>query len=152
MVRPRSKRRPTALITGASAGIGRELAKVFAEHGHDLVLVARRKGKLDLLARDLGARHGIRTTVVAKDLTEPGAARSLLTSIRRRRIDVDVLVNNAGVTEQGEFMEMNPARLTEIIQLNAIVLTEMTRLFAEPMVERGNGRILNVASASAFQL
>jgi short-subunit dehydrogenase len=151
MSRSRSKRTPTALITGASAGIGRELAKVFAEHGHDLILVARNKDKLDALARDLGARYGVRVTVIARDLTEPGAPKSLLTSVRRRKIDIDVLVNDAGMLEHGDFIRMEPARLTEIIQLNAIALTEMTRLFAEPMVERGRGRILNVASTAAFQ-
>jgi short-subunit dehydrogenase len=151
MPKSRSKRKSTALITGASAGIGRELAKVFAGHGHDLVLVARSKDKLNRLALELGASTGVRVTVIPKDLTEPGAARSLLTSVRRRKIHVDVLVNDAGVVEQGEFIRMKPARLTEIIRLNALALTEMTRLFAEPMVEQGSGRILNVASVAAFQ-
>jgi short-subunit dehydrogenase len=151
MPRRRTKPTPTTLITGASTGIGRELAKVFAEHGHDLLLVARRKDKLDALARELRDDRGVRVTVIPKDLTEPGAARSLFTSIRRRRLEVDVLVNNAGVVEQGEFVAMDPARLNEIIQLNAVALTEMTRLFVRPMVERGEGRILNVASTSAFQ-
>jgi len=151
MPKTRSRRKSTALITGASAGIGRELAKVFAEHGHDLVVVARSKDKLNRLARSLETGADVRVTVIAKDLTEPGAARSLFTSVRRRKIDIDILVNDAGVIEQGEFVGMKPARLTEIIQLNATALTEMTRLFAGPMVERGSGRILNVASAAAFQ-
>lgn len=151
MSRSRSKRKSTALITGASAGIGRELAKVFAEHGHDLVLVARGKSKLETLAREIVAEYGVRATVIPKDLTEAGAPKSLLTSVRRRKIDVDILVNDAGVLEHGEFMEMKPQRLTEIITLNAIALTEMTRLFAEPMVERKRGRILNVASSASFQ-
>ncbi len=151
MSRSRPRKKSTALITGASAGIGRELAKVFAEHEHDLVLVARSKNKLEALARELRADHGVRVTVIAKDLTETGAARSLLTSVRRRKIEVDILVNDAGIIEHGEFMKMKPQRLTEIIQLNATALTEMTRLFAEPMVARGSGRILNVGSAASFQ-
>ena len=151
MARSRSQRKSTALITGASAGIGRELAKVFAEHGHDLVLVARSKDKLDALARELSASYGVCATVIPKDLTEAGAPKSLFASVRRRTIDVDVLVNDAGVLEHGEFIKMKPQRLTEIIQLNALALTEMTRLFAAPMVERGSGRILNVASAASFQ-
>lgn len=151
MPKSRSRRKSTALITGASAGIGRELAKVFAEHGHDLILVARSKNKLDALARELSASYGIRATVIPKDLTEPGAPKSLFVSVRRRKLSVDILVNDAGVLEHGEFVKMKPQRLTEIIQLNAVALTEMTRLFAEPMVKRGGGRILNVASSASFQ-
>lgn len=151
MPKPRPKRRSTALITGASAGIGRELAKVFAENGHDLVLVARSKDKRTMLVRELTAGYDVRATMISNDLTEAGAPRSLLTSVRRREIDVDILVNDAGVVEQGEFIRMKPTRLAEIVQLNAIALTQMTRLFAAPMVERGSGRILNVASTASFQ-
>lgn len=151
MPRRRSQRKTTALITGASAGIGRELAKVFAQHGHDLILVARSKDKLDALARELARGCGVRVTVIPKDLTEAGAAKSLLASVRRRKLEVDILVNDAGILEHGEFIKMKPQRLTEIITLNAIALTEMTRLFAQPMVARGSGRILNVASSASFQ-
>jgi short-subunit dehydrogenase len=147
----RRKQRSTALVTGASAGIGRQLAAVFAEHGHDLVLVARSRDKLRAVARELEAAHGASVTVVPKDLTAPGACRSLAASLRRRGIEVDVLVNDAGVLEYGEFHQTGAERLLRIVQLNVAALTELTRAFIGPMVDRGAGRVLNVASAAAFQ-
>ena len=116
MARSRTKRKTTALITGASAGIGRELATVFAEHGHDLILVARTKRKLDAVADELHGKHGVRATVIPKDLTEAGAAKSLFASVKRRKIDVDILVNDAGIVEHGPFLEMNVSRVTKIIE------------------------------------
>jgi len=124
---------------------------VFAEHGHDVILVARTKSKLDALADELQGKHGVRATVIPKDLTEPGAPKSLFTSVKRRKLDVDILVNDAGIIEHGPFLEMKVSDLTKIIQLNAVTLTEMVRLFAEPMVAKRSGRILNVASVAAFQ-
>jgi len=99
----RRKKRPTALITGASAGIGLALARVFAAHGHDLVVVARSGHKLRALAREIETAHGATVTVVPKDLTAADAPRTLAASLRRRGIEVDVLVNDAGILEQGEF-------------------------------------------------
>jgi short-subunit dehydrogenase len=143
--------RPTALITGASSGIGRELAVVFAEEGHDLVLVSRNKKRLDRLAGELEAAWGIRATVIAKDLADPRAPRALFSATKRRGIDVDVLVNDAGVVAQGDFRDMATAKVMNLVQLNVVALTELTSLYLQPMVQRGHGRILNVASTSAFQ-
>ena len=141
----------TALITGASAGIGRELAIVFAEQGFNLVVVARRRHELDTLAADLKSDHGIEVTVVATDLTVPAAPYTLFETVQRQGIEVDVLVNNAGINFYGDFKDISLENHLSLIQLNIGALTALTHLCMRPMVERGYGRILNVASISAFQ-
>ena len=144
-------RRQTALITGASAGIGRELATVFAEHGFDLVVVARRQHELETLAESLRAGHGVEVTVIALDLTIPVAPQTLFETTQRQGIEVDVLVNNAGISFHGDFKDIALENHLALIQLNISALTALTHLYLRPMVERGHGRILNVASVSAFQ-
>ena len=141
---------PTALVTGASSGIGEALARNLAEAGHDLVLVARREAKLAELARVLAAAHGTRVDVVATDLARDGAAAALAASLRRRRRVVDVLVNNAGVLEQGAFVTLRASAHQRVIDLNVSGLTAMLAAFVPAMVARGHGRVLNVASISAF--
>jgi len=141
----------TALITGASSGIGEALARCFARDGHGLVLVARSVGKLDALAQALKSEFGIRVTVLPADLSQPGAAAALAASLKRKRVAVQVLVNNAGVLEHGAFLEMPAPRHQELIDLNIAGLTAMLAQFVPPMVEGGHGRILNVASIAAFQ-
>ena len=141
----------TALITGASGGIGYELAKLFAKDRYHLVLVARSGEKLNQLANELQTQHGIRVSVVAVDLAEPAAPRFLFDQLRRERVDVDILVNNAGFGVFGEFSQMPEAEILDQIQLNITALTHLTRLFLAPMIERGAGRIMNVASTAAFQ-
>jgi hypothetical protein len=143
--------RQTALITGASAGIGRELASVFAGHGFDLVVVARRAPELESLALSLRAGHGVDVSAVALDLTRPSAPRTLFETVRRRGIDVDVLVNNAGVSAHGDFADISLDSHMRLIQLNISALTALTHLFLRPMLERRRGRVLNLASVSAFQ-
>jgi short-subunit dehydrogenase len=142
--------RPTALITGASAGIGAEFARIFATHGHDLVLVARREDRLNAL-RDELAGTGANITVVAKNLALLTAAKSLHKELAQRGISVDVLVNNAGIAYGGAFTGMDPEDVSRMVLLNAATLASLTRLFVADMVARGSGRILNVASLSAFQ-
>jgi len=137
----------TALITGASSGIGESLARCFAAGGHALVLVARSKDKLDALA----AAHDVKVTVLPADLAQPGAARSLASVLKRKRIAVDVLVNNAGVLEQGAFTATAALRHQQLIDLNVSGLTAMLATFLPAMRERGFGRVLNVASIAAFQ-
>jgi short-subunit dehydrogenase len=141
----------TVLITGASSGIGEELAACFAKGGYDLVLVARSKDKLKALAEMLSGAHEVTVTVLPSDLSEPGAAAKLLAAVKRRKIDIDILVNNAGVLESGAFVGMTPQRHQELINLNVGGLTDMLAHFAPLMAERGSGRILNVASIAAFQ-
>jgi hypothetical protein len=141
----------TALITGASGGIGYELAKLFAKDHYNLVLVARSGEKLNQLASELQTQHGIRVTVVPVDLAEPATPRFLFDQLRRERVDVDILVNNAGFGVFGEFSQMSEAEVLDQIQLNITALTRLTKLFLAPMLERGAGRIMNVASTAAFQ-
>lgn len=148
--RPR-RRAPIALITGASSGIGYELAKVFAANGFDLIVVARRREPLARLAKELARAHRSRVTVVPLDLTARGAPKKLFDAVRRRGLDVDVLVNNAGVAVFDRFVDNDLARQIELVQLNVIAVTALTRLFVPGMVARGRGRVLNVASAAAFQ-
>jgi short-subunit dehydrogenase len=141
----------TGLITGASAGIGRELALVFAEHGYDLVVVSRTKAKLDALADEVTERFGTKVTVMAMDLTEQGSSERLFEATVQAQIEIDVLVNNAGTGHFTRFAETTLAEHLHVLQLNVVSLTALTRLFVAPMIERGRGRILNVASVAAFQ-
>ncbi|HVE72001.1 MAG TPA: SDR family oxidoreductase [Thermoanaerobaculia bacterium] len=137
----------TALITGPSSGIGLDLAHVFAEDGHDVVLVARSEGKLRALAAELSAKHGINATVIVADLSRPDAPREVFAAAP----PVDVLVNNAGFGLSGMFTETPMRTELDMIQVNVAALTHLTKLFLPQMLERKRGRILNVASTAAFQ-
>jgi short-subunit dehydrogenase len=141
----------TALITGASSGIGEALAQRFARAGFNLMLVARSADKLEALADSLAKAHGVKTWVAPADLAQPGAALKLAAAMKRARRPIDVLVNNAGVLEYGAFVGMRSTRHRELIDLNATALSEMLAHFVPPMVARGRGRVLNVASIAAFQ-
>jgi uncharacterized protein len=143
------KSRGTALITGASGGIGLELARLFAEHGHDLVLVARSAGTLETLAADLASRHGIRARALAADLRQPEAPAAIEAALAGETIDV--LVNNAGFGLLGRFSATDLAAERDMIQVNVTSLVELTKRFLRGMVDRGRGRVLNVASTAAFQ-
>jgi uncharacterized protein len=146
-----SPRRPVALVTGASSGIGEALARQLAQAGHDLVLVARSADKLQALASRVKQQHGVRAWVVAADLALPGAAADLAAAMRRARRPIDLLVNNAGVLEHGLFTGMPPARHQQLIDLNISALTALLAQFLPGMVARGSGRVLNLASIAAFQ-
>jgi short-subunit dehydrogenase len=149
--RKQEHRSETALITGASSGIGEALAWRFAKDGYRLVLVARSVGKLEALADEIGAAHGVKAHALPADLAQPGAALELAKQLSRKRIAIDVLVNNAGVLEQGPFTAMTAQRHQQLIDLNVSGLTAMLAHFLPPMQRRGHGRILNVASIAAFQ-
>jgi short-subunit dehydrogenase len=144
-------RRPVALVTGASSGIGAQIAARLAAAGHDLVLVARSADKLAALAAALKAEHGVNAWPMAADLAAPGAAAQLAAACRRARRPVEVLVNNAGALEHGPFTAMKAARHEELIALNVTALTALLAQFVPPMAKRGHGRVLNVASIAAFQ-
>jgi short-subunit dehydrogenase len=150
---PRSRlvKAPTALITGASSGIGEALARCFAAGGHRLVLVARSADKLETLATQLTREFGVPAHACPADLSQPGAAAVLTAALRRKRLAVDVLVNNAGVLEQGPFTGIAAERHQALVDLNVSGLTSMLAHFLPPMVRRGHGRVLNVASIAAFQ-
>lgn len=141
----------TALVTGASSGIGEALARRFAQGGYNLVLVARSGDKLKSLAATLSAAHGVKTWVAASDLSQLDAAKKLAASMKRARRPIDVLVNNAGVLAHGSFVDMPAGRHRQLIDLNVAGLTAMLAHFLPPMVARGRGRVLNVASIAAFE-
>jgi hypothetical protein len=141
----------TALISGASSGIGAELARCFAEGGFDLVLVARRADTLRRLAAELAQEFGIRARAEPMDLSRRGSAQNLSHKLRGEHRVVDVLVNCAGVLEHGLFVEMSAQRHQSMIDLNLSATTAMLAAFVPAMVQRGHGRVLNVASIAAFQ-
>ena len=140
----------TALITGASSGIGSELARLFAADGTDLILVARSKDKLDALKHELESAHHIAVTVLAQDLTQQNATQFLYDFTQSQNCPVNFLVNNAGFGDWGLFSECNLQKQQQMLQLNIAVLTELTRLFLPQMIARKSGRILNVASIASF--
>jgi len=144
-------RKLTALITGASSGIGAALARRFARGGFNVVLVARSADKLEALAKALAAEHGVKAWAVAADLARPDAAAGLASAMKRARRPIDLLVNNAGVLAHGSFVELPAQRHQQLIDLNVSGLTAMLAAFVPPMVARGQGRVLNVASIAAFQ-
>ena len=141
----------TALITGASGGIGYELAKVFARHKHNLVLVARNGRKLNLLAEELRLKYGVEVLVLAQDLSLSHAATLIFDQVQRKNIRIDFLVNNAGFGNFGFFIETDWQKEEQMINLNITALTHFSKLFGQEMVKNKFGRILNVASTAAFQ-
>lgn len=146
-----AKKTRWALITGCSSGIGRCFAEDLAAKGFNLVLVARRKEKLESLGQALREKHGILTKVIPKDLAALGAAAELYQEVRTADISVDLLINNAGFGEYGILHGAGPESHRQMLLLNVVSLADLTRLFLEPMVERGSGTIVNVASTAAFQ-
>ncbi len=143
-------RRPLALVTGASAGIGADLARELARDGHDLVLVARHEAPMHTLAEELAA-HGGCTTVIAANLGVSDAASRLAADLERRGLaSLDVLVNNAGFGDYASFQRAEPTRLSEMLQVNVVALTELTRVFLPGMVARRRGRVLLVGATAGF--
>jgi len=141
----------TVLITGASAGIGRDLARLFAADGHHVVLVARRADALRALASELRERHRVEATVLAADLADPAAPGEIFAHLESNGLAVDVVVNNAGFGLQGAVAALPLERQLEMIQVNVTALTALTRLFLPGMLQRNRGGVLNLASTAAFQ-
>lgn len=140
----------TALITGASSGIGEELARIHAAAGDNLVLVARTETKLQALKKELQTRHNINVTYIVKDLTQPAAAREVYDEVKQLGITVDYLINNAGFGGLGKFHEREWEKDLAMINLNIVALTALTRFFLPDMVQRNSGRILNVSSTASL--
>ncbi|MCI5056490.1 MAG: SDR family oxidoreductase [Flavobacteriales bacterium] len=140
----------TALITGASTGIGKELAKIHASKGGDLVIVARREEKLNELKTELEATYNISVKVMAKDLTVSSVPQEIYDELKNEGIVVDYLINNAGFGGHGKFHERPWEKDLAMIQLNVVVLTELTRLFLPDFVKRNSGKILNVSSTASL--
>jgi short-subunit dehydrogenase len=143
--------RNTALITGASAGIGLELARLFARQRHDLVLVARRGDRLREIAAELEGEYRIAARVIVADLATADGPRRLFDELQERGIEIEYLVNNAGFGTFGPFAETDVQNTMNLVRLNIGALTELTALLLPAMIERNSGRVLNVASAAAFQ-
>lgn len=141
----------TVLITGASSGIGLELAKLFAADGSSLILTARRLDLLNDLADELRQRHGVEVRTIAKDLSRHGAARELFDELTADGITLDVLVNNAGFGKMARFEEIPPEVEVEMLELNIVALTELTSLVLPGMLARRRGRILNLGSTASYQ-
>jgi len=141
----------TALITGASSGIGLELARRFAADGHDLVVIARRAAALDALVAEVTRAHGVKATAISVDLAQPGGARHIYDELLRAGTTIDVVVNNAGFGLHGTVAKLPLDRQLEMIQVNVTALTELTRLFLPGMLERNRGGVLNVGSTAGFQ-
>jgi len=138
------------LITGASSGIGRELAGLFARDGFRLVLVARDKERLEKLADQFREQYGTVTKVIAKDLSRPDAPGEIYAELKQDESPVDILVNNAGFNVYGPFFEADLAKTLEMVQVNLVSLTQMTGLFLPDMVKRGGGKVLNIGSTGSF--
>ena len=143
-------RRRTALITGASAGIGTELARIFAAEGYDLVLTARRRERLDLLANEVEKRYGVRARAIAEDLADPGAPARMERTLSAEGIVVDVLVNNAGYGLGKPFTRTTWEQQADFLEVLLRSVVQLTHLFLPGMIERGWGRILNVSSVAAY--
>jgi uncharacterized protein len=146
-----ARSKPTALITGASSGIGLEFARILAAEGHDLVLVARSQGKLDELASELSKAHGTIVRVAAIDLSKPDSPKEVFSFCQEHGLSIDVLINNAGYGLFGAFAETELPTELAMLQLNVVALTELTKRFLPAMLARKSGKILNVASTAAFQ-
>ena len=141
----------TSIVTGASSGIGAEIARQLARRGHGVTLVARRQGPLAELAAELGDRHGVRAEVVTADLTDVDARTAIATTLDERGLAVQVLVNNAGLSTTGPVSASDPAAEIRMIRTDVEAVAHLCSLFVPGMAERRSGSILNVASTAAFQ-
>lgn len=140
-----------ALITGASAGIGADLARLFAQNHYSLILVSRNQTRLEVLAQELREKHSVPVEVISVDLAQPNGAFELWKEVEKRQRIIEILVNNAGIGVYGEFVQTSLEEELQLIQLNIVTLTTLTKLALKQMKEKGRGRILNVASTAAFQ-
>ena len=140
-----------ALVTGASAGIGVALAKELAAGGTNLVLTARRTNRLEALARELASTHKINAEIFSADLTLPSAPEEILAFTLAKKIEVEVLINNAGFGSYGEFANSDTKRLIDMVQVNCAAVVHLTRLYLPDMVERRRGYVMIVASTASFQ-
>ncbi|WP_019508369.1 SDR family oxidoreductase [Pleurocapsa sp. PCC 7319] len=141
----------TALITGASSGIGETFARELASRNMNLILIARSQDKLEQLASELTSKHQIKTEVIVKDLTEPGAGQVVFDRVQAQSLTVDLLINNAGFGDYGAFSDRTLSKQMAMVQLNITVLLELTGLFLPEMQQRGSGGIINISSIAGFQ-
>jgi short-subunit dehydrogenase len=140
----------TALITGASSGIGKELAHIHAEKGGDLVIVARRKEALEELKKQLEEKYNITVKVIAKDLSKENMAQEIYDELKKENIEIDYLINNAGFGGQGKFHERKWEKDRNMMQVNMVTPTQLCRLFLPDFVKKNSGKILNVSSTASY--
>jgi uncharacterized protein len=140
-----------SLITGASSGIGLEMARILAKHKKNLVLVARNKEKLEILSHELKDQFGIYILVIVKDLSLPDSVEKLFNELEANEIEIEILINNAGFGDLTHFYKSNWEKTRQMIDLNIMALTHLTRLFLPSMIKAKSGKILNIASTAAFQ-
>lgn len=141
----------TALITGATGGLGKEFARLYAEHGHDIVIVARNEEKMNEVKAEFEKKYGISVTVIPEDLSDTNAAERIYNKIHELGIQVDQLINNAGKGKMKSVAECDEQTLKDIIALNVTSVTMLSHFFVKDMIERGYGKILQVSSLGAFQ-
>jgi uncharacterized protein len=141
----------TALVTGASSGIGAAIAAELASRGYSLALVARREERLRSLATELASEHGVEAAVIACDLVDPAERDRLIDELRAGGRAVELLVNNAGFGHQADFARSPPERMVEMVRLNVEAVVDLTSRFLGPMVQKGRGGVINIASTAAFQ-
>ena len=139
-----------ALVTGASCGMGYEYAKLFAKDGKNIVVVARSRDKLEDLRKDLEKAHGTKVRVLVKDLADPRSPQEIFSELEKEGVNVDVLVNNAGFAVYGKFQDTDWQKEAEMLQVNVVSLTQLTKLFLKKMVERRSGKILNISSVAGI--
>jgi len=151
MALPPPSESTTCLVTGASSGIGAEIARKLAERGHGVTLTARRKERLEALAAELSERHGVRADSVACDLASAAARRRMIGTIEKRGLTVDVLINNAGFGSAGRFHELDPEGELQMVRTNVEAVVDLCAHYVPQMVQRGAGAVLNVASTASFQ-
>ncbi|MGE5611585.1 MAG: SDR family NAD(P)-dependent oxidoreductase [Bacillota bacterium] len=140
----------TALITGASSGIGYDLAKVFAAHGHNLIITARNREALNKLADECASQFHVKIEILTKDLADPSTPQQIYDELQQKSLPIDILVNNAGFGTHGPFARSDLAGELRLVQVNVIAVMQLTRLFLPAMIERRAGKILNVASTAAY--
>jgi short-subunit dehydrogenase len=141
----------TALVTGASSGLGKEFASQLAARGHDLVLVARSRDRLEAVAEEITRAHGVKAHVVVRDLAQPDAGRAVARELADRSLTVDLLVNNAGFGTAGRFEEIAAERDHDMLMVNVVALVDLTHALLPGMLERGTGAVLNVGSTAGYQ-
>ena len=146
---PSISKKPTALITGASSGIGYALAKRFAQEGYDLVIIARNEAALTALATECQT-HTVSVLIIAKDLTQPAAVQEIYQSLEEKQITIDVLVNNAGMGVWGAFSETAIEEETQLVELQIMAVMRLTKVFIPSMIKRQTGKILNVGSVYSY--
>ena len=151
MALPQPSQSATALVTGASAGIGDAIARELASRGHGVTLVARREERLRTLASELSERHGVRADAIAVDLGDPAARERLVDQIAGMGLEVEILVNNAGFGGSGNVADSDPERLIAMVRVNCEALLDFQARYLPAMVGRGRGVVINIASTAAFQ-